>query len=142
MKRRVPLHEQLAGVQLFSALSELELRRVSEIAVRSHEPAGALLAREGERGNELIVILDGSVEVRHQGRLVATLGAGDHFGEIALVDEHARRTATVVATSRVTVAYLGRHEFVRLLSSSPQVASSMLAAMATRLAELERNAGE
>jgi CRP-like cAMP-binding protein len=137
MKRRVALHEQLANVQLFSGLTEPQLQRVSKIAVRSHEAAGAPLTREGERGDEFVVVLEGTVEVRHGGRVVATLGAGDHFGEIALVDGQAKRTATVVATTPVTVAYFGRHEFSSLLSESPEFSAAILAAMAHRVAELD-----
>jgi CRP-like cAMP-binding protein len=137
MKHRPSLHEQLAKTPLFSGLTEPQLQQVSKIAVRSHEAAGAPLIREGERGDEFIVVLEGTVEVRHGKRVVATLGAGDHFGELALLDGHARRTATVIATTPVTVAYLGRHEFSSLLAESPEFSAAIRAATTRRVAELD-----
>ncbi|HXY93416.1 MAG TPA: cyclic nucleotide-binding domain-containing protein [Acidimicrobiia bacterium] len=128
---------ELARAPIFSGMTDDELRWVTRLAVRAREPAGAELICEGERGNEFLVVLEGTVEVRHGGRAVATLGPGDHLGEIALVDEHGRRTATAFATTPVTIAYLGRHEFTRLLTESPAFERAIGAAMATRVAELE-----
>ena len=62
---------------------------------------GNVLAREGARGNEFIVLLDGTVEVRHDDHVVATRGPDDYIGEIALLTGRPR-TATVVTTTPVT----------------------------------------
>jgi CRP/FNR family transcriptional regulator, cyclic AMP receptor protein len=137
VNRRASLQVQLAGVPLFAAMPEPELRRVAALAVRVREATGTPLVREGERGDEFIVILEGTVEVRHEGHILATLGVGDHIGEIALVDDRARRTATVIATTPVTVAYLGRHEFAELIAESPSFRRAILTAMAARLADLD-----
>jgi CRP-like cAMP-binding protein len=137
MRRRFAIEEQLATVPLFAHFSAAQLQRVSRLAVRVREPKGTELVREGERGNEFLVILDGTVEVRHADQLVATLGPGAHLGEIALVDDRARRTATVVAITTVTVAYLGRREFAQLLSESPEFTNAILSAMASRITDLE-----
>ncbi len=83
------------------------------------------------------MILDGTAEVRREGHVIATLGTGDHMGEIALLDERARRTANVVATAPVTVASLGRHEFAQLIAESPDFRRAILAAMAARLSNLD-----
>ena len=57
--------------------------------------------------------------MRHDGRVLATLGPGEFVGEVALLDDGARRTATVVARTPVVVAYLGRYEFERLTATNP-----------------------
>ena len=137
MKRTAKLEVQLAGVPLFSGLSSEQLHDLATLVVRSREAAGTPLMRRGERGDELVVLLDGSVEVRRDGATLATLGPGSYLGEIALIDDGAVRTADVVAITPVTIAYLGRHEFAQLFSASPEFALAILHAAASRLAEAD-----
>jgi CRP-like cAMP-binding protein len=93
-----------------------------------------MFSREGERGDELVVILHGEVEVRHDGALLAVLGPGDFVGEVALLDDSARRTATVVARTPVLVAYISRHDFEYLTAELPALLASIRATMRARLA--------
>lgn len=138
---RQSFEQQLGGVPLFAALSADQLRRLSRIGARAHEPAGAQLTREGERGNEFLVILEGTVEIHHgDDRVVATLGPGDFLGEIALIDERARRSATAVATSAVVIAWFDRHAFSELLAESTEFANVIGAAFAARVADLQARA--
>ena len=118
-RNRASFEAQLAGVPLFAELTPEEISRIAAAATRAREPAGMLFSKEGERGDELVIVLDGEVEVRHDGRVLATLGPGEFVGEIALLDDGARRTATVVARTPVVVAYLGRYEFDRLTATNP-----------------------
>ena len=84
-----------------------------------------VFSKEGERGDEIVVLLDGEVEVRHDGAVLAQLGPGDHFGEMALLDDTARRSATVVAVTPVVVAYVSRHHFDTLLAANPSVRATV-----------------
>jgi CRP/FNR family cyclic AMP-dependent transcriptional regulator len=127
MRRRTTLREQLREVPIFSSLADDELARVARLARRIREPAGELLAKEGEPGHELLVILEGEVDVRRGDDLVATLGPGDFVGEVALLDDPPRRTATVRARTAVTIAFLGRLEFERLCAELPQLAQQVQA---------------
>jgi CRP/FNR family transcriptional regulator, cyclic AMP receptor protein len=136
MSRRRPLVDQLARVPLFGDLLGADLGAVAERVVRMKEPAGVVFTKEGERGHEFLIVLDGTVTVARGGRVVATLGPGDWFGELALLDEGARRTATVVAETRVDVGFLSRQDFDGLLRDLPAVASQIRATAATRRAEL------
>jgi CRP/FNR family cyclic AMP-dependent transcriptional regulator len=110
---------ELATVPVFATLTDGQRSELAQRATRAQEPAGMLFAKEGERGDELVVILQGEVEVRHDGAVLATLGPGDIVGELALVDDAKRRTATVVARTAVVVAYVGRHDFDALAEEAP-----------------------
>ena len=136
MKRRnrPSFEEQLAGVPLFAALTQEQLHALATRAMRAHEPAGMVFSKEGERGDELVVILEGEVEVRHGDELLATLTAGDYVGEMALLDDAARRNATVVARTSVVVAYVARHDFALLLDDAPAVSATIADTVADRSA--------
>jgi len=109
---------------------------IAQLATHLEAPAGEVLTREGEEGREFIVLLDGEVEVTRGGQVIATLGPGSHFGEIALI-AHGPRTATVTATTPVTVEAIGRSGFALALAEVPGLSDDLLAAMAIRLAELD-----
>ena len=126
--------EVLAGVPLFAGLSKKDLRAVGRLASRVSIPKGSTLVQQGHAGREFLVVLDGTVEVHIDGDVVATCGAGQFFGEIALL-EHGARTATVVATTDVVVDVINKSEFATLLADHPQIGDALRAAMAERLAE-------
>jgi CRP-like cAMP-binding protein len=123
----------IARIPLFEACSQAELARVATITVQVDLPAGEVLTREGEPGDRFFVLVTGSAEVRKRNRQVATLGAGDFAGEIALLT-NAPRTATVRTTSPVTVLQATRQGFSALLDASPRIERKILKALADRLA--------
>jgi CRP/FNR family cyclic AMP-dependent transcriptional regulator len=128
--------ELLAQVPLFAGLSKKDLREVSGSATRLNLSEGRELTHQGGRGYEFIVVLEGTVDVLIDGNLVATCGAGDFFGEMALLEDRPR-TATVVAKTDVIVDVIGRPEFAVLLADHPQIDAQLRAAMDRRLAEDE-----
>jgi CRP/FNR family transcriptional regulator, cyclic AMP receptor protein len=136
MDRHVWIDERLAEVPLFQGLSKHQLRRISSLMTSIDRPAGEVLTREGELGSEFIIVLEGEVEVRQTDRVIATRHPGDYVGEIALLDERPR-TASVVATTPVSVEVLNRREFLSLLAEAPELSEQIMATMARRLAELE-----
>jgi CRP-like cAMP-binding protein len=85
-----------------------------------------VFSEQGERGDELVVLLEGTVEVRRDETVLAQLGPGDHFGEMALLDDTALRSATVVAVTPVVVAYVSRHHFDALLADNPSVRDAVV----------------
>jgi CRP/FNR family transcriptional regulator, cyclic AMP receptor protein len=139
MDRHVWIDEHLAAVPLFEGLSKKQLRQISRLMTRLDWPAGKVLTREGERGEEFVIVLEGEVEVRQGDRVVATRGPGEYVGEIALLDKRPR-TATVVATTPVSVEVLSRREFMNLLAEAPELSEQILATMAQRLADLDAQA--
>jgi CRP-like cAMP-binding protein len=124
-RRRDAFEQELAASKLFSALAPEQVHELAHRATRAREPAGMLFSKEGERGDELVVLLEGTVEVRRGDVVLASLGPGDHFGEMALLDDRALRSATVVAVTPVTVAYVSRHHFDSLLTDNPSVGDAV-----------------
>jgi CRP-like cAMP-binding protein len=110
---------ELDDVPLFQLLPD-EVRQkfatwVSEVSV----PAGKHLAEEGEYAYDLFIIKDGTAEVIQDGKAVAELGPGEFFGEMGVL-EKARRNATVVAKTPMTLLTLTSWDVKRLESKSPE----------------------
>ena len=124
--------EQLAGVPLFAGCSAKELQLVARAGKEAHHRAGTALAREGEAGVGLFMIIEGTAEVTIGGRRRASLGPGDFFGEVALLDG-GPRSATVTATSDVRVLGITEWVFRGLLHEHPSIAIKTLQVMAGRL---------
>ena len=120
-------------VPLFSRLSKPELRDLAMLADEIDLRDGKEMTRQGHPGREFFVLLEGTADVRKNGRKINSLGPGDFFGEIALVSREPR-TATVTATSPVRTLVITDRSFRRLLDESPQVKTKVMEAMATRLA--------
>ena len=136
MADRLRVEDLLARVPLFQNCDMPHLRQIEQLMTTLTAPAGRVLTTEGEPGSEFIIVLEGEVEVRHGDHVLATRGAGEFFGEIALLDNRPR-TATVVAKTPVTIEVLNRAEFGSLLAEFPDLAAQIMATMAQRLQELE-----
>jgi CRP/FNR family cyclic AMP-dependent transcriptional regulator len=91
---------------------------------------------EGETGHEFFAIISGTARVERHGRKIATLGPGDAFGELALL-EKAPRNATVVAETDMELVVLGQREFAGIVDEVPGFARKLLAGMAKRLREAD-----
>ena len=135
--RHAPLADELAALPLFADLGPEQLRHLARVTARVQEPKGEVLTKEGERGHELMIVLDGTVEVRHDGQVLATLGPGDVLGEVALFESEARRTATAVATTRVTIAFVARHDLEHLMAEVPALADRLAATARDRHEQLD-----
>ena len=73
-------------------------------------PAGSTLVRQGDFGYELMVIEEGTVEVIRSGERIDTMGPGDFFGELAVLDDGGQRNASIVTTSAVRGFRLSSHD--------------------------------
>jgi CRP-like cAMP-binding protein len=139
MARQGSTNDRLAAVPLFEGLSKKHLGQIARLMTELDLPAGKVLTQEGQRGREFIILLEGEAEVTREGKTIATRGPGEYVGEIALLDDRPR-TATVTAKTDVVAEVLSRQEFTSLLASSPEISSHVMATMAQRLAELDRDA--
>jgi CRP/FNR family transcriptional regulator, cyclic AMP receptor protein len=133
MARKDMKIEAIKHVPLFATLSKRELAAVAAIADEIDLADGKELIREGDRGREFFVLLEGSADVRKGNRKIRSLGDGDFFGEIALV-AHTPRTATVVARSPIRALVITDRAFKSLLEKMPEVQAKVLQALAERLA--------
>jgi CRP-like cAMP-binding protein len=131
--RRNQKVELIRGVPLFANLSKRELEEVASIADEIDFKEGKQLIREGARGREFFVLLDGAVEVTQEGDRINQLGAGDFFGEIALVLPSCIRTATVTASTPVEALVVTGQDFRSLLQRAPDIERKVLKAAAERL---------
>jgi CRP-like cAMP-binding protein len=125
--------KSLERVPLFAGLSHRERERVARWADAIDLPPGRHLLDEGRLPHEFFVILDGEVEVIHEGARLATLKEGDFFGEIALI-EHGRRTASVVTTTPTTLAVMSPTSFDAMRRELPRVAERIDGAIRERMA--------
>ena len=123
----------LRKVPLFERCSKRELAEIGTLADEVDLREGKVLIREGSRGREFFVLLDGEVDVSKDGKRINRLGPGDFFGEIALVARSPVRTATVTATSPVRALVVTAQNFRRLLDRSPDIKLKVLEALAERL---------
>ena len=130
---------RLSKVPLFSGCSQRDLQTIARVVKDIDHDEGTVIAREGEPGIGLFVIADGSAEVTIGGAKKASLGPGDFFGEIALLDG-GPRTATVTATSDVKLLGLTEWVFRGLMQEHPSFAVKTLQAMAGRLRNATKSA--
>lgn len=124
--------DAIARVPLFAGLSKSELGQVASLADEIDLPADKLLIREGERGREFFVLLEGEAEVTRKGKKLATRGSGEFFGEIALVSS-LPRIATVKTRTPTRALVIRDVEFRALLRRTPTIAIKVLEAVADRL---------
>ena len=132
MLRKNAKVELIKRVPLFSHCSKKELGLVAQIADEIDLPEGKTLMREGDRGREFFILVEGSADVRRRNRKVNTLQNGDFFGEIALVSQRPR-TATVTTSSPVRALVVTEQSFRSLLDRAPDVQRKVLQALADRV---------
>ncbi|MCH7737673.1 MAG: cyclic nucleotide-binding domain-containing protein [Chloroflexi bacterium] len=129
--------EALRHVWLFSELTDDQLESISNFTFEKNFEPGELIVEEGQTGNGLYVIVSGTVEVLKgdlaaNPQVLAKRGAGDVFGEMALLGEWPR-TASVRAVDSVQCLGIDRWVFLSQLERQPQVTIRMLQILAQRL---------
>jgi CRP/FNR family cyclic AMP-dependent transcriptional regulator len=124
--------ELLGRVSLFAGLNKRQLSRLARLAEELHAATADQLTAEGDAGDEFFVVVSGGVKVTKNGRKVATLGPGECFGEMSLLDDEPR-SATVVATHDTTLLAIHRGDFDRHLMSSPTVMRALLSTLSRRI---------
>lgn len=132
------LADQLAGLPLFSALSKRDLQRLARATDEIQVAAGTELTTQGGVGREAFVIVSGTATVAKDGRIEAEVGPGAHIGELALLDG-GPRSATVTATTDMTVLVLSKPAFNAVLDEIPTLAHKLLVSLARRLRESEQS---
>ena len=132
MASRDALADLFQQIPLFAGCTKKDLRLVLSHAERVNVRPGQVLISEGQTGREFFMVLDGTATVSRRGRKVTTLGPGQSFGELALLDP-APRNATVTASTDMELVVLGQREFAKIVDATPGFARSLLSGMAQRV---------
>jgi CRP/FNR family transcriptional regulator, cyclic AMP receptor protein len=130
--------ELLEQIPLFEGVPRADLERLATSFKERRFSAGDTVAVEGAGGVGFFVISEGTASVDVHGEKRGQLGPGDYFGEVALIDEHARRTATITAETDLTCYGLTAWQFRPFVETNVQVAWRLLQVMAKRLREAEQ----
>lgn len=129
----------LSKIWLFSTCSSRELRTIRRALEEVTVPPGRVLTEQGAIGREFFLIVKGTAAVRRNNRKIATLGPGQYFGELALLDRRPR-SATIVSETEMLLLVLGQRQFNGILDAIPAMSRKLLAAMATRVREADARA--
>jgi CRP-like cAMP-binding protein len=124
--------ELLREVPLFNGCSRRDLVLIARASDEIDFKPGRVLIEEGSVGREFFVLIDGAVDVKRRGRKIDTLGAGDFFGETALLTDRPRN-ATVVTTSPVNALVLTKQRFRQLLGQNPLITLKVMRSVAERV---------
>ena len=127
--------ELLKQVPLFSQCTKKQLGTIAALTDLVDVPTGTRLIREGSYDRDFMLIVDGEVDVRRNGKKIGSLGAGDFMGEMALLSG-GERIATVTTTAETTVLVVGPRAFWELLDNTPGLQVSLIRALGTRLQAL------
>jgi CRP/FNR family cyclic AMP-dependent transcriptional regulator len=128
--------ETLQNVRLFAELDERELEQLARQMHERRFPEGADVTSEGAGGAGFFVIAEGSADVTVGGEHRASIGPGDFFGEIALIDTGVR-SASITAATDLLCYGLTPWEFRPFVEEHPKVAWALLQTLAARLREAQ-----
>lgn len=129
--------ERLRAIPLFMACSEKQLQFIATRVEDLEFKAGKVLCEQGRSGGEFFIVLSGEAEVERDGKIVDTIKAGDHFGEIALIDD-GPRTATVTAKTPLRCLVLAPRQFQDVLHQDAEIAVHILRDVTKRLRAASR----
>jgi CRP/FNR family cyclic AMP-dependent transcriptional regulator len=115
----------LRSVPLLSGISDEYLLAIARHGGDIRANAGDVLVREGEPGNELMLLLEGTADVQVGGKTVNQMGPGEYFGELSLLDG-GLRSADVVASSPTRVLTVGHAAFTQVMNSEPSLAPKIV----------------
>lgn len=124
--------EALQSVPLFEKFSNRELRRVMEIAKDVTHPDGKAIVEEDHSAAGFHLILAGTAEASASGVVIATMGPGDYFGEMSLIDGKPR-SATVTARGELHTLAIPAWNFNRLLDDHPPMMRALLVQLSERI---------
>ena len=126
----------LRSVKLFAGMQDSDLKKIAQQVREVRHPKGAQIAARGREGVGFMLILEGEAEVTTPDGRSRLLGPGDHFGEMALLDQGGR-SSTVVASTDLVVAAIPEWHFKPFLMEYPEVAYRMLQTLSRRVREAE-----
>ncbi len=138
---RTRLANMLGSVPLFSGLDKKDLEAIADIGKEVTFETGKTIMEQGEPGIGFLLILEGKAEVRKKGKPVVTLGPGDFFGEMGVIDDKPR-SADVVAKGPTRCFGVTEWSFTPMLRSNPSIAIEIIRELVRRLRQFEESPGD
>jgi CRP-like cAMP-binding protein len=129
----------LRSIPLFEGLADRQLEQIATLVDEVDVPAGKVLMRQGEPGNEMFIVVNGNFTIDRDGNAIRECSAGAALGELAILSEGAR-TATVTANGPGRLLVVGHREFHSLLDVAPEIARHLLVNLARHLRALDAEA--
>ena len=126
------VQEAMENTPLFAEVPKKDIKRLGAALVERHIPAGTVITEQGQPGVGFFVIASGSATVTVRGQAVRSLKAGDHFGEIALIDE-GPRAAEVTADTDMQCYVLPAWQFRAFIKDHPDVAWALMQSLVKRI---------
>jgi CRP-like cAMP-binding protein len=126
--------EALSHASLFQAFTDRQRQQVASIAKTRQFNEGETMVTAGASGAlAMWIILDGEVDVLRDGTKLATLGPGDHVGEVAVLSRESKRTADLVAAKPTTVLQITKWDLEPMVRANPDLAFAIIEELAHRL---------
>jgi CRP/FNR family transcriptional regulator, cyclic AMP receptor protein len=129
--------DHLRSVPLFASCSAKELQIVAKAGTELTVKGGTTIIEQGDTGREAFVVMTGSLGVKRNGKKVASLGPGSMVGELSLLD-HGPRTATVTTEGDSDLFVIDQRSFAGVLDAVPTLSHKLLASLAGRIREFDR----
>jgi CRP/FNR family transcriptional regulator, cyclic AMP receptor protein len=129
--------DHLRSVPFFASCSAKELQIVAKAGTELTVKGDTTIIQQGDAGREAFVVMTGSLSVKRNGKKVTTLGPGSMVGELSLLD-HGPRTATVVTDTDSDLFVIDQRSFASVLDTVPTLAHKLLASLAGRIREFDR----
>ena len=129
--------DSISKVPLFSGCTKKELEKVARAGDEITMTAGTLIVDQGQTGREAFIVLDGEIMIKRNNRRVALLGPGSVVGELSLLD-HGPRTATAICETDCLLLVIEQRRFLGVLDDVPSISHKLLAALASRIRDLDR----
>ena len=124
--------DHLLQIPLFANFNAKELEQIHHASTEIDIPAGRVIMEEGTSGHEMVVVLEGTLEITRNGHHVADIGRGGFAGELSLLC-HRPRNSRVIAKTDVQLLHIDGRSFTSLLEDVPQLAVKMLPVVAARV---------
>jgi CRP-like cAMP-binding protein len=126
------VEQAVKNAPLFAQLSKKDIKQLTTVMTPRSYRAGEVIIEKGKHGLGFFIIASGSATVTVRGNQVRSLKAGDHFGEIALIDE-GPRMAEVTAESDVETYVLASWQFRPFVQDHPDVAWALMQSLVQRI---------
>ena len=122
----------LKSVSIFSDISERGLIEAASVLEEIRAEPDQAIFEKGDTGNSLYIVVEGRVRIHDGGKIIATLGPGEVFGELAALDPEPRM-ASVTVTEPALLLRMGHAELHELMAEHPEVALGIIRVLCRRL---------